>query len=136
MKLKYKIVEMWPDNHQIVVRYYTDTISEEELRSNPANKEDGTPVRCRSDVAINVPIPMPPLKELEELIWKNCPTDGLKRLEDIKNDAIDTSMKKLKTRIGKEKTIDGKKLEELRKPKEAEHKKPLTDEEIKKLLGM
>jgi hypothetical protein len=92
MNIHYKIVEVWPSDHQIVVRYWTDVLSEEFLASDSNRKEDGTPVRCRSDVALTLPIPAPTGKELDELLVRNAPLEWLKTLEKVQTPDIDTSM--------------------------------------------
>lgn len=92
MNLHYKIVEVWPSDHLIVVRYWTDILSEEFLASDLTRKEDGTPVRCRSDVSLTLPIPAPTGKELEDLIVRQAPLDWLKTLEKVQAPDIDTSM--------------------------------------------
>ena len=92
MNLHYKIVEVWPSDHLIVARYWTDVLSEEFLASDSNRKEDGTPVRCRSDVSITLPIPAPTGKELEDLIVRQAPLEWLKTLEKVQTPDIDTSM--------------------------------------------
>jgi hypothetical protein len=92
MNLHYKIVEVWPSDHLIVVRYWTDVLSEEFLASDSNRKEDGTPVRCRSDVSLTLPIPTPTGKELEDLIVRQAPLEWLKTLEKVQAPEIDTSM--------------------------------------------
>lgn len=90
--LHYKIVEVWPNDHLIVVRYWTDDLSEEFLASDDNRKEDGTPVRCRSDVALTLPIPAPTGNQLEELLVNNAPLSWLRTLEKVQSPDIDTSM--------------------------------------------
>lgn len=90
--LHYKIVEVWPNDHMIVVRYWTDDLSEEFLASDANRKEDGTPVRCRSDVALTLPVPAPTGSLLEELIVGSAPLEWLKTLEKVQSPDIDTSM--------------------------------------------
>jgi hypothetical protein len=92
MNLHYKIVEVWPSDHLIVVRYWTDVLSEEFLASDSNRKEDGTPVRCRSDVSLTLPIPTPTGKELEDLIVRQAPLEWLKTLEKVQAPEIDTTM--------------------------------------------
>ena len=103
MNINYKIVEVWPDDHLIVARYWTDIISEEYLNSfpeNPSRKEDGSPLRCRSDVSITVPVPAPTGQDLENLIVRNAPSAWLKTLEDVFNPQIDTSMSEIRNLLG------------------------------------
>lgn len=92
MDVKYKVVEVWPDNHTMVVRYYTDSVTEEMLKSSDAKKENGDYVRCRTDVSIDVPIPEPSPAEIEKLILKNAPIAFLERQEAIWNPNVNTAM--------------------------------------------
>ena len=55
MDIKYKIVEVWPENLTFVIRYYTDFLTEEMLAVDDNRRPDGTPVRCRTDVSHNIP---------------------------------------------------------------------------------
>jgi hypothetical protein len=100
MNIHYKIVEVWPNDHLIVARYWTDVISEKFLDSNQGMKDDGSPWRCRSDVSITVPVPAPTGKELEDLIMRNAPSYWLKTLEDVVNPEIDTSMSDIQSLLG------------------------------------
>lgn len=96
MNIHYKIIEVWPDDHLIVARYWTDMVSEEFLNSNQYDlnrRDDGSPIRCRSDVSITLPIPTPTGQELQDIIMRNAPSYWLKTLEDVMNPAVDTSMK-------------------------------------------
>lgn len=92
MHIIYKIVEVNPNDHTIVARFYTDELSETDLMSAPNLKEDGTPVRCRTDVSITIPIPEPSEEELKKLIMANCPLGFFELQEKIKDPSIDTSM--------------------------------------------
>ena len=100
MNIHYKIVEVWPNDHLIVVRYWTDILSEEFLASNSERNEDGTPVRCRSDVSLTLPVPAPTGLSLEKLILRNAPIAWLQTLEDVDNPDVDTSLDDLKGMVG------------------------------------
>jgi len=126
MNLHYKIVEVWPSDHLIVVRYWTDVLSEEFLASDSNRKEDGTPVRCRSDVAITLPIPTPTGKELEELIVRNAPLEWLKTLEKVQAPEVDTSMSDILKLKDEKFTADASKI---LNPVET-----LTDEQIQEMI--
>jgi hypothetical protein len=102
MIIKYKIVEVWPNDHLIVVRYYTDKISEQSLASFPDMKPDGTPVRCRTDVSISIPIPEPSADELEKLILRNAPIFALETFEAVSDPSIDTSLSVAASLLGVE----------------------------------
>jgi hypothetical protein len=101
MNLHYKIVEVWPNDHLIVVRYWTDSVSEEFLAHPGERREDGSPWRCRSDVSITLPIPTPTDEKLEQIILRQAPIEWLKTLELIANPKVDTSMKETQQLIGK-----------------------------------
>lgn len=126
MNLHYKIVEVWPSDHLIVARYWTDVLSEEFLASDSNRKEDGTPVRCRSDVSLTLPIPTPTGKELEELIIRQAPLDWLKTLEKVQAPDIDTSMADILKLKGAQFTTD---VSKILNPFDT-----LTDDDIQKMI--
>ncbi len=99
MNLHYKIIEVWPDNHQIVVRYTTDIVNEEMVVS--FRDEEGKIVRCRTDVAITLPIPSPEGDQLEKLIIENAPIAFLNTLENVIDPNVDTSLSNLGNLKGK-----------------------------------
>ena len=139
MNIHYKIVEVWPSDHLIVARYWTDEITEEFLASDSNRKDDGTPVRCRTDVSISLPIPEPSSEKIYEIIQKSVPLAFLESLEKIKDPNINTSMNNslLMANIQNSITLDklpkifnnGGSLS-LEKPFDE-----LTEEEIQKLIG-
>jgi hypothetical protein len=112
MNIHYKIVEVWPQDHLIVARFWTDILSEEFLASGPDRKEDGTPVRCRSDISLTLPIPAPNGEDLEKLILNNAPIVWLQTLEDVHNPNIDTNLNELQDLVGMTKV---KSLKEIQK---------------------
>jgi hypothetical protein len=111
MNLHYKIVEVWPQDHLVVIRYWTDVLSEEVLASNDIRKEDGTPERCRSDVSVTLPIPAPEGAELEKLLISYAPLEWLKTMEKIQAPEIDTSMEGIMKLKDASFTVDISKLE-------------------------
>ena len=131
MNIHDKIVEVWPQDHLIVARYWTDNVSEQFLSSNQGLKEDGSPYRCRSDVSITLPIPAPEDQELEELIMRNAPSYWLKTLEDVMDPNIDTSMSRIQKLAGQTftKTVDLS-----QDTKSDVVKEILSDDEIQKLI--
>jgi len=126
MNLHYKIVEVWPSDHLIVARYWTDVLSEEFLASDSNRNEDGTPVRCRSDVSLTIPIPAPTGKELEDFIIKQAPIEWLKTLEKVQAPDIDTSMSDIIKLKNTSFTVDVSKLET--------QFDTLTDEQIQEMI--
>ena len=85
MDIKYKIVEVWPKDLVFVVRYYSDKITEEMLACDDNRRPDGTPVRCKTDVSLD--IPLLESDEDREKFFKRMklisPVDYLKRQEII-----------------------------------------------------
>ena len=138
MKIKYKIVENYPSEYQVVVRYYTDMITEQELNVIPYGdvayddslKDDGTPKRCRSDVSLDLPIPLPSVDELNRLFLINAPVVWLEKLEKIKDPTIDTSMDTIDSLLNVENTIDKTEYDALFNTTDTS----LTDAEISALL--
>jgi len=95
MNIKYKIIEVWPDDHQIVVRYTTDIVTEEDVATH--RDEDGNITRCRTDVPIVLPVPTPTGNELERIIMTNAPIDFLKTKESVLDENTDTSLASLQS---------------------------------------
>ena len=133
MNIYYKIVEVWPQDHLIVVRYFTDTITENELASAPGTKPDGTPVRCRTDVSISIPIPEPTEEELKKIILFNCPVEFFKTQEKLKDPEIDTSMSSYQSQLNVVKTTTLEEIDALKIPPESTPQ-DLTEEEINQLI--
>ena len=102
MNIKYKIIEVWPDEHQIVVRYTTDLITEESVVL--ARDADDNIVRCRTDVPITLPIPTPTGDALDSLIMQNAPVTFLKTKESVLDPNLDTSLSDLESLINVSKT--------------------------------
>ena len=132
MNIHYKIVEVWPSDHLIVARFWTDILSEEFLASDANRNEDGTPVRCRSDVSLTLPIPTPTGEELEKLILRNAPVAWLQTLEDVHNPNVDTDMSAIKNLVGVIATKTSKEVEQMINPNQIHQ---LSDEEITDLIN-
>ena len=140
MKLKYKIVESWPKDGIIVVRFFSDELPELSIMSSPDLKEDGSPVRCRTDVAISVPLPLPSFSEVEKLIWLQCPIVFFETQQKILNPDVDTTLSIIEKKLNKKskaKTIEDIKndnaLYHSKKLKETTMADVLTAEEIEEI---
>jgi len=133
MNIHYKIVEVWPNDHLIVARYWTDNVSEESLAGDSNRKEDGTPVRCRSDVAITLPIPAPTGIELEKIILANAPRAWLETLEKVADPNIDTSLNDIQSLLGVTKSKTTQQIEDILNVNPAS--KQLSDSEITDLIA-
>lgn len=98
--IKCRILEVHPDTHSITIRYFSDTITQDSLASefgpnkNILRRKDGTPVRCKSDVHIQLPVPAPKGTELLDYIFKNVPPSKtfFELQENIANPDVDTSL--------------------------------------------
>lgn len=129
MNIKFKVLEVNPNEHSIVVRYYTDKLTEELLdvnREDKVKREDGSPRRCRTDYNINIPVPAPEGEDLVDYLARNAPTQWLQLQEDILNPNVDTSLKDAFDLVGKE-----HKAEPVNKPQEV---LSLTEKEILDLI--
>jgi hypothetical protein len=138
MNIHYKIVEVWPSDHLIVARYWTDEITEEFLALDTNRKDDGTPVRCRTDVSINLPIPEPSQEEIDLIVKRNAPIYFLETLTKVKNPDIDTDMKNSLSISNQQKTTTLDTIILNNTPNLLKLEKPfaeLTEEEIQKLIG-
>jgi hypothetical protein len=123
MNINYKIIEVWPDDHQIVVRYTTDIVTEEDVASH--RNDAGEITRCRTDVPITLPVPTPTGNELDRIIMNNAPVDFLKTKEAVLDSNVDTSLSDIQSLLNVTTT---KSLNSSSDPK-------LTDEEIAALLS-
>lgn len=104
MNLKYKIVEVNPASHSIVVRFYTDTLTEDALASQLV---DGEVVRCRTDYSIDLPVPAPQGDALKEFITARAPKEWLKTQEALLNPATSNSLTALDALLQIETVVPG-----------------------------
>lgn len=99
MNIKYKIIEVYPENHSIVVRFYTDLISEESLATQITG---GVVVRGRTDYSIDLPRPLPEGDALAAFISARAPKAWLETQEAILDPAVDTSLTAVMPLLGVE----------------------------------
>jgi len=132
MNIHYKIVEVWPNDHLIVVRYWTDLLSEEFLASDSNRKEDGTPVRCRSDVSLTLPVPAPTGDALEKLILANIPMVWLQTLENVQDPNVNTDMSAIENLVGAVSTKSATEIQQMINPNQGQQ---LSDAEISSLIA-
>jgi hypothetical protein len=132
MNIHYKIVEVWPSDHLIVARYWTDKLSEEFLASDSNRKEDGTPVRCRSDVSLTLPVPAPTGDALEKLILANVPMAWLQTLENVQDPNVNTDMSSIENLLG---VVNVKSATEIQQAIGSNQTQQLSDAEISSLIA-
>ena len=122
MNIHYRIVKVDPAAHGIVVRYFTDKVTEMDL-ANSLNPDgsvilnaDGYPLSTRTDVMMSIyDTPAPSNEELEKRIMLNAPVDWLKLQEDIKDPNVDTKLSNARNLTGDEKAVTLDELTDMRK---------------------
>lgn len=99
MEVKYRLIKIDPEEHSIVVRYFTSKITEEMLaiefdeNGNVVLNEEGYPTRCRTDYNLNIfQVPSPSQEEIQKLINYNAPIEWLSMQESIRDPNVDTSL--------------------------------------------
>jgi len=102
--IKYKIIEADAAQHSIVVRYYTDVVTEAMLATDVL---DGVIRRCRTDYSFDLPVPAPTGAALHEFIADRSPTVWLHTQEDVLNPSVDTSLAGITPLLGVEVVVEG-----------------------------
>jgi len=97
--IKYKIIETDTAQHSIVVRYYTDIVTEAMLSTDTL---DGIIRRCRTDFSFDLPVPAPTGTALHDFIVTRAPTAWLQTQEDVLNPNVDTSLSAIIPLVGVE----------------------------------
>jgi hypothetical protein len=122
MNIHYRIIKVDPASHGIVVRYFTDKVTEMNLANslNPDGSAilnaDGYPVSTRTDVMVNIyDTPAPSNEEIEKRVMMSAPVEWLKLQENIKDPGVDTKMTEVRNLTGESKSITLEELTEMRK---------------------
>ena len=122
MNIHYRIIKVDPASHGIVVRYFTDKVTEMNLANslNPDGSAilnaDGYPVSTRTDVMVNIyDTPAPSNEEIEKRVMMSAPVEWLKLQENIKDPGVDTKMTEVGNLTGESKSITLEELTEMRK---------------------
>jgi hypothetical protein len=122
MAYKYKIIQVTPEQHSIVVRYYTDSLTEELLcvhrdeDGEPIRNEDGMIERCRYDLNITLfktAGSLPTGEALKERIVGCAPHVHMELEEKINDPSVDTSLSALVDLIGQEVVFEPPEVPEL-----------------------
>lgn len=102
--IKYKIIKVFPDDHAMLVRYYTEEFPESALVS--MYDTDGvTPLKYRTEFFITVPIPIPEGAEFDKFILSYAPIGFFKLQTNIIDPNIDTTMDSLAALLNEEKIV-------------------------------
>jgi len=83
MSLRYRIISIDEAEFSFVVRFFSDELSEFDLRLDPADQTD-PPLRCRTDYNISVMQDGISEDDLHKLILQSAPTDWLQRKGQVK----------------------------------------------------
>jgi len=110
MEVKYRIIDVDPNQHSIIVRYYTNVLTEDSLAisfntdGSIARRADGSPQRCQTDYHINIwKTETPPTEEeIQKIANDSAPYDWFKLKHDILDPNIDTSLSNVSSLVGKE----------------------------------
>lgn len=110
MEVKYRIIDVDPNQHSIVVRYYTNVLSEDSLATSfntdgsIARGTDGFPLRCQTDYNINIwKTETPPtIDDIKKIANDSAPYDWFKLKHDILDPNVDTSLSSVFSLLGKE----------------------------------
>jgi phosphoribosylformylglycinamidine (FGAM) synthase PurS component len=100
MEVKFKIIDIDSSQHSMIVRYYTNLLTEDSLATsyNPdgtiARRSDGSPQRCQTDYNFNIWQTDPPITEeqIKKIANDGAPYDWFKLRHDILDPQIDTSL--------------------------------------------
>lgn len=114
MNIKFKILSANPEEHTIIVRYYSDLLTEEKLATiknadgSPAEvDENGNILRCRTDYNLAIwQTPTPTGQELIDYIKSCAPVQWFELHEKIADPTVDTSMSEIINMIGTEVVIN------------------------------
>ena len=121
MNIHYRILKVDPAAHGVLVRYFTDKVTEMDL-ANSLNPDgsiilnaDGYPISTRTDVMISIyDTPAPSNEEIHKRIMMSSPVRWLKLQEDIKDPDIDTKMSEVRNLTGDSKTFTTEELDNLK----------------------
>ena len=121
MNIQYRILKVDTESHGILIRYFTDKVTEMDLASS-FNEDgsiklnaDGYPLTTRTDVLMSIyDTPTPSPEEIEKRIMLNAPVDWLKIQEDIKDPKVDTKMRHLRDMVGDSKSFTVDEIKDIR----------------------
>lgn len=99
MSVKFKILSVDANNHSMVVRYFSDLVTEDNLATEfnldgeIVRDSNGSPVRCRTDYNIEIAeYPSPSKDRLIEIISTYAPKSFFDKYVHVANTEVDTSL--------------------------------------------
>ncbi len=110
MEIKYRIIDFDSNQHSIVVRYYSDSLTQDMLATSfnsdgsIIRRDDGTPVRCQTDYNISIwKTDKPSTEEDIKKIANDCaPYDWFKLKHDVLDPNVDTSLSVVSSLLNQE----------------------------------
>ena len=108
MEIKFKIIELHQDQHSMVVRYWTDLFSQDDLATSVSydtngnkiidRREDGLPARCQTDMNINIwQVPAPDANVIIQIANNSAPYDWFALKHAVADPSVDTSLANVAT---------------------------------------
>lgn len=96
--ISYKIIELIPERHTAVVRYWSDDVPLDALVVE--RDSEGNPLRCSTDIALSLPIPLPEGPALHDFLLSRAPVQELQLVKNVNDPAVDTSLDGLRDLVG------------------------------------
>ena len=99
MSVKFKVLSVDANNHSMIVRYFSDLVTEDNLATELnldgeiVRDPNGSPVRCRTDYNIEITeYPSPSKERLIEIISSYAPKSFFDKYVQVANTQVDTSL--------------------------------------------
>jgi hypothetical protein len=99
MQINYRVLSVDETESSMIVRYWTDELSEKELSVDPEESSD-TPAQCRTDYNISISDHSMSEEALHEFIISCAPVDWFNLKHKIKDPSVDTSLSVAKALVG------------------------------------
>jgi hypothetical protein len=78
VNIHYRVLSIDETECSLIVRYFTDELSEHDLRMDPSSPDTGSPERCRTDYNLTVWDQNISEQDLHDYIVRSAPHDWLK----------------------------------------------------------
>jgi hypothetical protein len=93
LHIYYRILSINKDEASLVVRYWSDSVSEEELMVNESSS--------RTDVSLNLWEPTAPAEKIHDFILSHAPAEWLELKRKVRDRIVDTSLSQIQDWVGK-----------------------------------
>jgi len=99
MKINYRVLSVDETESTLIVRYWTDELSEKELSVDPEETSD-TPAQCRTDYNLSISDHSLSEEALHDFILSCAPVGWFETKHKIKDPNVDTSLPAVKKLVG------------------------------------